>query len=215
MTTLPGDFVLHDISADGRVLLGRISESSEILGDFPGEARPRNLSHLDRSVAADLAPSGDTLLFNEMGQGGRSAVSAADRRLAAKTAGRRLRVGALAGRKVRARQRPSGPSDLPHSNGTRAAKTHRHARAPPRGTDGVLPGRSKDLVHGGGSRGRTACLGAGSRRGEAPRGHASGGRRDAAVGRRTLSLCPRGRWRLDPLFNGDDGNPQGRRPSSR
>jgi eukaryotic-like serine/threonine-protein kinase len=71
VTTLPGDFVLHDISADGRVLLGRISESSEILGDFPGEARPRNLSHLDRPVAVDLAPSGDTLLFNEMGQGGR------------------------------------------------------------------------------------------------------------------------------------------------
>ena len=74
VTTLPGDFVLHDISADGRVLLGRISESSEILGDFPGEARPRNLSHLDRSVAVALAPSGDTLLFNEMGQSGRRGV---------------------------------------------------------------------------------------------------------------------------------------------
>jgi hypothetical protein len=70
VTTLPGDFVLHDISADGRVLLGRVSESSEILGDFPGEARARNLSHLDRSVAADLTPSGDTLLFNDVGQSG-------------------------------------------------------------------------------------------------------------------------------------------------
>ena len=68
VTTLPGDFVLHDISADGRVLLGRISESSEIFGDFPGEARPRNLSHLDRSLAVALAPSGDILLFNETGQ---------------------------------------------------------------------------------------------------------------------------------------------------
>ncbi|HEY3122479.1 MAG TPA: protein kinase, partial [Thermoanaerobaculia bacterium] len=74
VTTLPGDFVLHDISADGRVLLGRISESSEILGDFPGESRPRNLSHLDRSVAADLSPSGETLLFNEMGQAGRGGI---------------------------------------------------------------------------------------------------------------------------------------------
>jgi serine/threonine protein kinase len=72
VTTLPGDFVLHDISDDGRILLGRLSESSEIFGDFPGEARSRNLSHLDRSVAAGLAASGDTLLFNEMGQGGRS-----------------------------------------------------------------------------------------------------------------------------------------------
>jgi eukaryotic-like serine/threonine-protein kinase len=72
VTTLPGDFVLHDISADGRVLLGRLSESSEILGDFPGEARPRNLSHLDRSVAVDLSPGGDTLLLSEIGQGGRT-----------------------------------------------------------------------------------------------------------------------------------------------
>jgi serine/threonine protein kinase len=74
VTTLPGDFVLHDISADGRVLLARVSESSEILGDFPGEAHPRNLSHLDRSVAVALAPSGDTLLFNEVGQSGRRGV---------------------------------------------------------------------------------------------------------------------------------------------
>jgi serine/threonine protein kinase len=72
VTTLPGDFVLHDVGKNRRVLLGRLSESSEILGDFPGEARPRNLSHLDRSVAAGLSPGGDSLLFNEMGQGGRS-----------------------------------------------------------------------------------------------------------------------------------------------
>jgi hypothetical protein len=73
VTTLPGDFALHDISPDGRVLLGRLSESSEILGDFPGETRPRNLSHLDRSVLVALAPSGDTLLFNDMGQSGQRA----------------------------------------------------------------------------------------------------------------------------------------------
>ena len=72
VTTFPGDFVLHDISGDGRGLLGRVSESSEILGDFPGEARPRNLSHFDRSVVAALALGGDTLLFNEAGQGGHS-----------------------------------------------------------------------------------------------------------------------------------------------
>jgi eukaryotic-like serine/threonine-protein kinase len=71
VTTLPGDFVLHDISGDGRVLVGRLSETSEIFGDFPGEARPRNLSHLDRSVVGDLAPSGDALLLNDLGQSGR------------------------------------------------------------------------------------------------------------------------------------------------
>ena len=65
VTTLAGDFVLYDISADGRVLLGRVHENSEILGSFPGEARERNLSHLDRSYAVDLSPDGGTLLLNE------------------------------------------------------------------------------------------------------------------------------------------------------
>lgn len=74
VTTLPGDFALHDISADGRVLIGRISESSEILGEAAGEPRPRNLSHLDRSVVADLSPDGEKLLFNEMGQSGRGGI---------------------------------------------------------------------------------------------------------------------------------------------
>ncbi len=65
VTTLAGDFVLYDISADGRVLLGRVHENSEILGSFPGEARERNLSHLDRSYAVDLSSDGGTLLLNE------------------------------------------------------------------------------------------------------------------------------------------------------
>ncbi len=205
VTTLPGDFVLHDISADGRVLLGRISESSEIFGDFPGEARPRNLSHLDRSVAVDLSPSGDTLLFNETGQSDPSRVSGPDRRFAAETAGRRIRMGAFAERKVRAPRRSSGASDVPHPDRTRRAQTHRHARAAPRGTDGVLSGQSKDLVRGGGFGARTPCLGAGSRRGEAPGVDASGGHYADSVERRALSLRPRGRWRLVPLLDGDGG----------
>jgi serine/threonine protein kinase len=74
VTALPGDFVLHDISADGRVLFGRISESSEILGDFAGDPHPRNLSHFDRSVIAALSPDGEMVLFNEMGQSGRGGI---------------------------------------------------------------------------------------------------------------------------------------------
>jgi hypothetical protein len=65
VTTLAGDFVLYDISADGRVLLGRVVESSEILGSFPGEGRERNLSHLERSTAVDLSANGEELLLNE------------------------------------------------------------------------------------------------------------------------------------------------------
>jgi serine/threonine protein kinase len=70
VVNLPGDFVLYDISSDGRVLLGHVQESAEVRGSFPGESRERNLSHFDYSEALDLSPSGDTLLFGEGGQSG-------------------------------------------------------------------------------------------------------------------------------------------------
>jgi len=63
---LTGDYVLYDIAEDGRVLLGRLVESTEILGTFPKEPRERNLSHFDLSVATDLSPDGDTLLFADV-----------------------------------------------------------------------------------------------------------------------------------------------------
>ncbi len=65
ISNLPGDFVLHDAASDGRLLLGRLFQTSEIIGTFPGEARERNLSWLERSVAADLSANGELLLFNE------------------------------------------------------------------------------------------------------------------------------------------------------
>ena len=72
VATLPADFILYDITADGRVLLGRLVESIEILGSFPDEPRQRNLSHFEGSVAADLSASGDMLLFGDVvvGTGG-------------------------------------------------------------------------------------------------------------------------------------------------
>ena len=60
---LGADFVLYDIAADGRVLLGRLEESTEILGSFPGETRERNLSYFNESQAVDLSRTGETLLF--------------------------------------------------------------------------------------------------------------------------------------------------------
>ncbi len=66
---LGADFVLYDIAADGRVLLGRVENSTEILGSFPGETRERNLSYFNSSFAWDLAGSGDTLLFTDVGPG--------------------------------------------------------------------------------------------------------------------------------------------------
>jgi hypothetical protein len=66
VASLPGDFVLYDISADGRVLLGRMVIATEILGSFPNEPHERNLSHFDGSFAVDLSGSGDELLFNDV-----------------------------------------------------------------------------------------------------------------------------------------------------
>ena len=194
VTTLPGDFVLHDISSDGRVLLGRVTESSEIFADFPGEARPRNLSHLDRSVAVALAPGGDTVLFNEMGQSDRSVYlrrtdGSPPKRLADGYAWALSPDGRFALARSSSRAR-----DVARPDRTRTAQTHRHARAAPRGTHGVLSRRPKGLVPGGGFGARTAGVGVGSRRGEAPGADASGGRGDDSVGRRTFSVRPRGRW---------------------
>jgi hypothetical protein len=63
---VPGDFILYDIARDGRVLLGRLVETTEILGTFPDAPRERNLSYFDLSVANDLSPSGDVLLFGDI-----------------------------------------------------------------------------------------------------------------------------------------------------
>ena len=66
VATLPGDFILYDIATDGRVLLGRLVETTEILGSFPSEPRERNLSYFDMSVANALSATGDTLLFGDV-----------------------------------------------------------------------------------------------------------------------------------------------------
>ena len=67
VANLPGDIALYDISREGKLLLGRTSESSEILGRFPGEATPRDLSWFDRSSAVALSRDGSTILFEETG----------------------------------------------------------------------------------------------------------------------------------------------------
>jgi serine/threonine protein kinase len=66
VATMPGDFILYDIAADGRVLLGRLVESTEILGSFPDDPRARNLSYFDSSRAVGLSARGDSLLFADV-----------------------------------------------------------------------------------------------------------------------------------------------------
>jgi hypothetical protein len=63
VAVLAGDYILYDISDDGRVLLGRVAESSEILGTFPVEPGERNLSYFDQSGIAGLSADGETLLI--------------------------------------------------------------------------------------------------------------------------------------------------------
>ena len=67
VTRMAGGLILNDIGADGRMLVIRDVERSEILGRFAGESKERNLSWLDLSVAVDLSDDGTTLLFMEQG----------------------------------------------------------------------------------------------------------------------------------------------------
>ena len=68
--SFPGDYVLYDIAADGRVLLGRAAETSQIYGLLAGEVRPRDLSWFDKSDVRGLSQDGKTVLFDETGPSG-------------------------------------------------------------------------------------------------------------------------------------------------
>ena len=67
---LAGDFVVFDISAGGKVLLGRVVESAEVFESVSGETRDRNLSNFDRSILTSASASGDEVIFVEAGMAG-------------------------------------------------------------------------------------------------------------------------------------------------
>jgi serine/threonine protein kinase/Tol biopolymer transport system component len=58
-------FTLHDVSASGRILLGRTTAKREMVGRAPGASRERNLSWLDWSFPSVLSNDGRTVLFEE------------------------------------------------------------------------------------------------------------------------------------------------------
>jgi eukaryotic-like serine/threonine-protein kinase len=60
---------LQDISRDGRVLVTRDMGRARVLGRHSGEAKERDLSWFDTSIAADLSADGTMLLFYEGGEG--------------------------------------------------------------------------------------------------------------------------------------------------
>ena len=69
LVSLPGEFLLQDISRDGRVLAERLAERAEMILVGAGQAGERNLSWLDGSIPADISPDGGTVLFTETGAG--------------------------------------------------------------------------------------------------------------------------------------------------
>lgn len=78
LTVLPGDYVLHDVDASGRVLVSRVAENSEVYALREGETKPRNLSWLDRADIVAVTANGDAVLFQEQGPRGGIYIRATD-----------------------------------------------------------------------------------------------------------------------------------------
>jgi eukaryotic-like serine/threonine-protein kinase len=66
---VPGSLELDDISKDGRVLINHHTLTRTVRGASAVDPKPRDLSWLDSSVAADLSADGKTLLITESGEG--------------------------------------------------------------------------------------------------------------------------------------------------
>lgn len=67
----PGILRLHDIAADGTVLLARESRRLEIAARLHGDTSERDISWLDLSRAQDISADGKLILFDESGEGTR------------------------------------------------------------------------------------------------------------------------------------------------
>ncbi len=69
LSNVPGTVTLHDITADGRLLLS--SDVCRMRAAFArtGETAERDLSWLDWSLLRDLSADGKTILINETGEG--------------------------------------------------------------------------------------------------------------------------------------------------
>jgi hypothetical protein len=67
VAALPGEFPLHDIAGDGRLLVEHISRSYKMMGTFPGQVGERSLDWLDQSQPGSLSSDGKMLLFEDRG----------------------------------------------------------------------------------------------------------------------------------------------------
>ena len=62
---------LHDIAADGRVLLANEELRSSMMYRGPSDKHERELTWLDWSLATDISPDGSMIVFSESGEGAR------------------------------------------------------------------------------------------------------------------------------------------------
>ncbi len=67
---VPGNLTLQDVSRDGRMLVARDSNRTEIQALPAGESTERDLTWLDWSLPAAISRDGKTVLFSESGEGG-------------------------------------------------------------------------------------------------------------------------------------------------
>jgi serine/threonine protein kinase/Tol biopolymer transport system component len=67
LAILPGFFILHDISRDGRALIAHDDRRRGMILDSSGDGKERDLSQFDVSVLVDLSADGKTILFFEGG----------------------------------------------------------------------------------------------------------------------------------------------------
>jgi hypothetical protein len=70
LARMPGQLVLQDVHADGRLLLTHAHPRLEVRGRMPGDGQERDFSWLDLTVVKDISADGRTLLFDESGEGG-------------------------------------------------------------------------------------------------------------------------------------------------
>jgi eukaryotic-like serine/threonine-protein kinase len=77
----PGGVTLHDISADGKILMTNDEQRSGMLAMADGATREKDLSWLDWSLPVDLSRDGSTLLFDEQGEEGGATYTVAERDL--------------------------------------------------------------------------------------------------------------------------------------
>jgi Tol biopolymer transport system component len=70
LARVTGSLALFDVAPSGKVLLAHDQRKQQILGSVPGAEAERELSWLDYSGAQSISADGETIFFDESGEGG-------------------------------------------------------------------------------------------------------------------------------------------------